>query len=313
MFDFISKRYYFFALSLIIIISGVISFFNNGGFNLDIQFQGGTILEIQMNDDDFEVSRAEEIVRDAINKQVTAQKSHTLDARDSENRIDMLIINVSSQDTLTDEEQNIVVESLREEFDIAPNLQMTVRNVHPSIGQELRQKSMMAVFFALVLILLYIWWRFNTMSGLAAAFTAIVATIHDILIMLSIYSIFNIPLNETFIAAMLTILGYSMNDTIIIYDRIRENTGILRKLSLKALVNTSIMQTLARSINTTITLLICLVTLYAFSTMNNIGSIREFSFPLLIGIVSGAYSSIFVASPLWVMIKEYMNKKKVAT
>jgi preprotein translocase subunit SecF len=150
------------------------------------------------------------------------------------------------------------------------------------------------------------------MSGLSAGVTSVIALLHDAAILLSVYTVFNIPLNESFIAAVLTILGYSMNDTIIIYDRIRENSSLLRKFPIGELVNKSILQTLARSINTVLTVLICIATIYIYASINNIESVKQFSFPLMVGIASGCYSSIFIASPLFVMWKESQAKRKIA-
>jgi preprotein translocase subunit SecF len=131
--------------------------------------------------------------------------------------------------------------------------------------------------------------------------------------MLAVYTIFKLPVNESFIAAVLTILGYSMNDTIIIYDRIRENSNQLRRMPIGELVNRSIIQTLNRSINTIVTVLICLISMLVFSLVYNITSITDFILPLIVGIVSGCYSSIFIASPLWILWKESKQKKKIKT
>jgi len=123
--------------------------------------------------------------------------------------------------------------------------------------------------------------------------------------------VFRLPLNDGFIAAILTVVGFSINDTIIMYDRIRENSTIMRKQPMYDIVNTSVKQTLSRSINTTVTVLLCLLSLYIFSAINNIGSLKDFSLSLTIGIISGTYSSIFIAIPLWYNIHERGSKKKV--
>jgi preprotein translocase subunit SecF len=149
------------------------------------------------------------------------------------------------------------------------------------------------------------------MSGLSAGVFAIIGVLHDLMVMVAVYLIFRLPINESFIAAILTVVGYSMNDTIIIYDRVRENSRMLKKVPLPELVNTSIMQTLNRSINTVVTSLIAITTVFVFAEINGISSMSEFSFPLIIGIAAGCYSSIFIASPLWVMWKESQKKKTV--
>jgi len=311
MFDFIGKKYYFFVLSALIIIAGITAYLINGGFNLDIQFQGGTVIEIQVNDNKTDIKKAEEFITSVINKKVTVQNSTILNTTEVGKDINLLIINIASKDTLTGEEQNKVIEVLKKELKLIDSPQMTVRNIHPSIGKELLNKGLNAVVWASILIVIYIWIRFNVMSGLSAGIMAIIALLHDVLIMFSVYTIFNIPLNESFIAAILTIIGYSMNDTIIIYDRIRENSNQLRRIPVAELVNKSVSQTLARSINTVVTVLICLITVYIYASYNNISSIKEFSLPLIVGISSGCYSSIFIAGPLWVMWKERELKRKL--
>jgi preprotein translocase subunit SecF len=173
------------------------------------------------------------------------------------------------------------------------------------------QNGIRAILIAFVLIILYVWVRFKVMSGLSAGVFAVVGVLHELLVMVSVYLIFQLPLNESFIAAILTVVGYSMNDTIIIYDRIRENSKLLRKVPLPELVNQSIMQTLNRSINTVVTSLIAITTVFIFAKIYGISSIEEFSFPLIIGIATGCYSSIFIASPLYVMFKESQKKSKV--
>lgn len=310
--DFVGKRNYFFILSAIIILIGIVGLIYNDGLNYDIQFQGGTMVDFQMENSNFVPEDISGEISNELGKIVTAQKSSTFNISEGNSEIFLLNVNVSSAEVLNQEELTKLVNIVREKYDVVEDSQETVRNVQPSIGKELREKSYLAVFISVSLIILYIWIRFQMISGLAAGVFAVVGLVHDTLIMLSVYAILDIPLNESFIAAVLTIIGYSMNDTVIIYDRIRENTGLLKKLGIAELVNKSIYQTLARSINTTLTLVICLVSVYAFAVYNNIPSIKEFSLPLIVGVISGGYSSIFIVSPLWVMWKEYNNKKRAS-
>ncbi len=149
-------------------------------------------------------------------------------------------------------------------------------------------------------IMIYISFRFEWKFGLAA----VLALIHDLMMLITVYLVLDIPVNGAFIAAVLTIVGYSVNDTIVIFDRIRETMKFQRKFEVEPLVDDSITQTLARSINTVMTVLICIASLYVFG----VPSIREFALPLFIGVASGCYSSIFIASPIWVLLKG--NKKK---
>ena len=166
----------------------------------------------------------------------------------------------------------------------------------------MRNNAILAVIIANVLILLYIGWRFEFKFGLAA----IVAILHDVLITLSVYAIFRIPVDTAFIAAILTILGYSMSDTIVVFDRIRENQKFMRSSNVTELANASITQTLRRSIFTVLTVVITLTSVYIF-----VEPIRNFSKPLLVGIIAGCYSSIFIATPMWVILKNRVSKKVV--
>jgi len=310
MIDFIGKRKYFFGLSIILILLGIVFLFING-LELDIQFQGGTLLKVEMPDDTFDADEIAVTVGNELNKAVTAQKMKTFNPDNAEEAIDMLMLKVSSKDALSDDEISQVINLLREKYNVKPDAQNQVQSVQPFIGQEMLKDGLLAAIISSVAIIFYVWWRYRIISGLSAAVMALVALFHDILIMFLIYPVFRIPVNESFIAAMLTILGYSVNDTIIVYDRIRENRKLYRKADLKELVNMSTTQTLSRSINTTITTLTSVVCVYIFASVNNIQSLKEFTFPLIIGLVSGSYSSIFIASPLWEMWQTYRAKKVV--
>jgi len=310
MFDFVSKKKYTMILSALIILAGIVAMVVRGGLNLDVQFRGGTRIEIEMENEDFDADKAGSVASDAIGgKRVIGQKSSTLDANQDNKNVDFLVLTSSGK--LSDEERNTVIEAIKSQFSIKEeNGHMQVRDVDPSIGAELKNRGLLAVFVAAIMLLLYVWIRFNIMSGLLAGLTAVIALIHDIAIMVSVYAIFNIPVNESFIAAVLTILGYSINDTIVIYDRIRENSKLSRKDTIDGLVNKSITQSMSRTINTTVTTVLSVLTIFLFAVYNGIGSIQEFTFPILIGLITGTYSSIFIASPLWVMFRQREASKK---
>lgn len=157
---------------------------------------------------------------------------------------------------------------------------------------------------ASVAMLIYIAIRFEIRFGVAA----VLALVHDILIMLSVYAILQIPVNSSFIAAILTIVGYSINDTIVIFDRIRENLRFMKKVSYTELADVSITQTMARSINTILTTLFTITAVYFIG----VSAVKELALPLIIGIISGCYSSIFIASPIWVLWKNAEKRKKGA-
>lgn len=308
MFDIVGKSKYFYAISILVFAAGLIGLLVNG-INLDIQFQGGTIMQIEMPDNEYDATEIENTISDVIGKGVTAQKQTTFNPESQDDSINLLTLKVSKESTLNDAERSKVIELLRQNYGVKPESQMSVQSVEPFLGAELMRKGVQAALLASFLIVLYVWWRFRIMS-LSAAVVAVVALVHDVLVMFAAYTVFRLPFNESFIAAALTILGYSLNDTVVIYDRIRENMGLNRKLPLEELVNKSIIQSLTRSINTMLSTLICILAVYIFATANNIESLKEFSFPLLIGVISGGYSTIFIAGPLWVMWKNFKKKSK---
>lgn len=310
MFDIIGKKHIFFALSIVLILCGFVGYLVNG-LQLDIQFQGGTIIQIQMNDSNFDTSRAEEVVQKAINKKTSAHSSKTINVNESGKMIDLLVLNVADDNTLTDDERNKVVEALRAEFNIKPDAQLSINSVAPFIGKGMLMNGLKAIFWASLLIIIYIWIRFRSISGLSAGVTAVIALFHDAAMVLAAYILFKIPLNESFIASVLTILGFSINDTIVVYDRIRENNKMLKKTSISDLVNKSILQSLSRSINTSLCTFLSIATVYVFAAVYNIQSIRDFALPMSIGIISGCYSTIFIAGPLWVMWKEHQLERKI--
>ena len=175
--------------------------------------------------------------------------------------------------------------------------------VSATVGSELLGSSLQALLIAAVLMLIYISFRFELLSGLSA----VLALVHDVLIMLSVYAIFRLPVNTSFIAAMLTIIGYSINATIVIFDRIRENTKYLKKETFSNIVNTSIWQSMGRSINTTVTTLITIVMVYILG----VTSVREFALPIIIGLLCGTYSSIFLAGSFWCLFRGKKADAKV--
>lgn len=267
-------------------------------------------MQIEMPDDTFDTDLAEDIVMETIGKKANVMKSAAYNAESEADNINLMVLNIASDETLTDVERQSVLKALREEFNIAEDANVTVNSVEPFIGDEIRTNSVYAIIVSAILIIIYVWIRFRNMHGLSAGVFAVLALLHDIFVMFAVYVLFKIPLNDSFVAAMLTIIGYSINDTVIIYDRVRENMKLYRKMPIKEMVNMSVVQTVTRSINTTITTLIAVLTLYVFSVIYNIESIKEFTMPLVVGLISGTYSTIFIASPLYMMWQERRNNKK---
>jgi len=277
--QFIEKRKWFYIFSLFIIIPGIISMFWQG-FNLGIDFKGGSMLRYRM-DASIEAGAVSQTIENIqITTDISVQKSG-----------DEFYIRTAE---LTQEQTKQITDALTAQYGNA--LLQSADTVGAIIGGELIRNAFLAVFIALVLMLIYITFRFEWTFGLAA----VMALFHDVLIVCGIFSIFQLEVNSAFIAAILTVIGYSINDTIVIFDRVRENLRMKKKDVLAALLNKSILQTLNRSVNTVLTVLMPLITLLIFGG----SSIKVFVITLLIGFLFGMYSSICVASPLYYEIKQ---------
>ncbi len=282
----IEKTKLWFGISLAIILVGT-GFLVARGLNFGIDFKGGTQVVINMGKD-FNKPEVEEIVKKYANDAVTSKVENTQ-------------IEIKSNN-LTSDKVTKMFKEIKDKYKLDDKALMSQEEIGPSVGKELTRKAFIALAVATICMLIYVGIRFEFKFGVAA----ILALIHDILVTISIYAIFNVPVNSPFIAAILTIVGYSINDTIVIFDRIRENSKNMRRKDIAEIANISITQTMTRSINTVLTTLITIVSVYVF-----VPSVRDFAFPIIIGIVSGAYSSIFIASPFWVIFKNRGKKSAV--
>ena len=281
----IEKTKLWFGISLLIIVVGL-GFLVTKGLNFGIDFRGGTQVVINMGKD-FEKAEIDSIVTKYANDAVT-------------NKVENTQLEIKSNN-LDSEKISSMFKEIKEKYNLEDKALVSQDEIGQSVGKELTNKAIIALLVANVAMLIYVAIRFEFKFGLAA----ILALVHDILITISVYAIFNVPVNSPFIAAILTIVGYSINDTIVIFDRIRENGKTMRRVNSTELANISITQTMSRSINTVLTTLITITAVYVF-----VPTVREFAFPLIIGILSGAYSSIFIASPLWVIFKNRTNKAR---
>lgn len=300
-FHFYQHRYHFMIFSACLLLIGVICLAVFGA-KLDIQFKGGSIVKMSFVGEVDSV-KAEEVVEKALDKNVSIQITNSLDSAVGENRQN-LVVNVAGNEALTTDEQMKMTEALTSAF---PDNQMAwsdAQLVNPFIGHRTLMNGLLAILAASVMIVLYVWIRFRAISGASAGVFALVALLHDVLIAFFVFIVFRIPLNETLIAVILSILGWSVNDTIVNFDRIRENSKIYKgKMSLPELVNLSIHQSFTRTLNTSLCALTAIVVAFIIAKVNNLPSIVDFTLPLMIGIVVGSYSSICLATPLWAMYK----------
>ncbi|WP_039763459.1 protein translocase subunit SecF [Caldicellulosiruptor sp. F32] len=297
--DFMGKRKYFYVLSILVMIIGLISYIIQG-FNYDIDFTGGTVLEINLH----KVPSAAEITDlEKLTKQITGTQTPIV--RKVEDGKKIMInaheVHGKKRTELSKETRDKLFNAIAKKYNLKKEDLVSYQNVGAVVSSELKSQAIWAVVIASILMLIYIAIRFEFKFGT----TAVAALLHDILIMLTVYTLFRIPLNSTFIAAILTVVGYSINDTIVVFDRIRENRRIQGKMDLKDLVNLSMNQTIGRSLSTTATVIIVLFVLY----LMGVQSIKEFALPLLIGITSGTYSSIFIATALWFDWERSTRKK----
>lgn len=301
-YDFVGKRKIYFGVSiaLIAIILLVSLVF---GVELDVQFKGGSIITYNYSGS-IDFDEFENFVEDNIGQKVRIdQKNGIAGGSDS---MDIIL---SSTHGLDADKQNSLSKALEEKYGDQLEF-LSNSSVDPVIGKEFFAKGMAAVIFASIVLVIYIALRFKKINGLSAGVTAVIALIHDVIIVFGTFAIFRIPLDDNFIAVVLTILGYSINDTIVIYDRIRENKRLYGKsLTVKKLVNNSINETLTRTLGTSGAVLGTLVIVCIVAYVLNVSSIISFAFPMLIGAISGTYSTIFIAGPLWVMWQNYKEKK----
>ena len=283
--DFISKARITIFLSIGIILAGIVSLIINGGPNLSIDFKGGTV---------FQVSTQETININELRKKLASTNL----ANSEITEITGLNVNqefrIKANIDNTTNTSDIILNVLD---DYKPEIR-SIENVGPKVGKELQKQAITAISLALLMLMIYIALRFDSFYSLGS----VVAIIHDVLVTLGIFSLLNLEINLSIIAAFLTIVGYSLNDTIVIFDRFRENSQKDLKLSMVEIANLSLNQTLSRTVVTSLTTLIVVCILYFLGGE----VIKYFAFALIIGVFVGTYSSIFIASPFMLFIKSKM-------
>lgn len=295
--DYLKHRKIILAISLIVVIAGLIYGFVTG-FKFDIDFKGGTRIQVELNEE-YTESDIKDIVKQVCNQVPEVQSSS------SGNNSVTITTQVISED-----ESNAIVTALNEKYTNMGDA--TIKNVQASYGKELVNTAIIAVIVSIVLLLVYIAIRFKTL-GYTAAISAILGLIFDVCFLFAVYGVFKFPINSTFVAVILTIIGYSINDTIIIYDRIRENKRLVTKSNdSKDVINESISQTLKRTIITSITTLAAIGIVLIFALVKDQETLKQFSIPLSIGIAEGTFSSIFIATNLWYSLDKLVKKIKKA-
>lgn len=281
-YDFQGKRRIAYTFSGALIVIGLISLLFHGGPRLSIDFKGGLAIRLQ-----FEQTVSESEVRSAL-QEIGVTSSEVKTIKEIGEVPEILIKVVGGESSLTI--QNQVTSGLREYFKDNKIEVRSVDSVGARIGEELASSAILAILVTLVLILIYLSWRFEFRFGVAA----VVALFHDVLITLGIFSLLNLEISLAVVGAFLTIVGYSLNDTIVVFDRIRENLKKKTSFSLETVINLSINETLSRTVITSGTTLIVVLILYIFGGQ----VIQIFALALLVGIIFGTYSSMYIASPI---------------
>lgn len=278
----IKNKKYTYLLSIAIIVLGLVMFFVKG-LNYGIDFTGGTL--IQLNIGEFvEVEEAREFIdpydKDASIIHAGSEKKELI---------------IKSTLDLSNDDISGIVDSFVLKYNMDDNNFQT-QKFGPLMGKEIQARAILSILIAVGLMLAYISFRFQFKFGLAA----IVALIHDVLVTLAIYSILQLPVNSSFIAAILTIVGYSINDTIVIFDRIREELKLNQRATLENIIDGSVALSLRRTINTTLTTIIAVSSLYLLG----VEDIKVLALPLLLGMIAGTYSSLFIATPVLFALKK---------
>lgn len=299
MIHFYEKRKIYYIISLTLIVAGIVALFVRG-VKLDITFSGGAKITYSYTGNTLDTAAVEKLVKDTLGRDSTVQNATGYQTEDRS-----LVISLAGTESLTTEEQDKLFDALSAKYTDNKIEQGSTTNVEAAIGRRFLVRGLTAIGLAALFIVVYVTLRFSVVSGFTAALTALIALLHDIAMVFFVFVLFGLPINDGFIAVVLTILGYSINDTLVIFDRIRENKRLSgNKLPIVELVNKSINQSLPRTINTSLMSSAALVLVLIFGMIKGLDSIVNFALPMLIGIISGCYSSSLLAPCLWCAFKK---------
>lgn len=305
--DIVGRRKLWFTIPCVVLVVTLVASLVFG-VELDINFRGGSLVTYSF-EGAVDKGQFEDTIQQAFGQQISVQEQQDVVTGRTN-----YVANLSVKEGISPDQQIAITSALQEKFPDNKIEVVSTSNVDPAIGRDFFVKSMVAVAAAAVLMILYIAYRFRRMGGWSAGVFSVVALLHDVMYVFAAFVLFRFPIGDSFIAVALTILGYSINATIVVYDRIRENKRLLgSKVTVDEVVNVSINQSLTRSINTTVSTVIAMGTVCVISVIYHVESILVFSLPMLIGMVAGAYSSVCLAGPLWATWQNYkaaQNKQK---
>lgn len=303
-YKFFEKKHLVFVISGLLFVIGIVSICVKG-INLDTQFKGGTVINYTVSENNIDEAAVKSAVDGVLNRNATIQLSTSNATKET-----TLVVTMTGNTGVTPEEQSQISEAVGKVINVENLEPSQTYAVEPYIGAKALRKACIAIVVSFLLILGYIGIRFSALSGLSAGATAILALLHDVCIVTFAFVVFGIPIGDSFVAVVLTIIGYSINDTIVVYDRIRENRNLNVNMGFTDLIDKSVTQVLSRSVNTSITTILCVVIILVASIMYRIPSIYQFALPMTFGLVSGTYSSVCIAATVWGIWKTRGSKEK---
>ena len=280
----------------VVLVAGIII----RGVHLAIEFKGGTLITYTYQGD-INTNDVETAVKEVINTSIVVRTGESLDTGGKQ-----LTISFTSEEGLTADRQTELTDALRNKFADADLEIYDSNDVSPSSGREFLLKCLIAVIFAAIMVIIYIAIRFRKIGGWSAGVCSIFALCFDILVAMTTTIVFGFEFNSNIVAVILTILGYSINNTIVIFDRVRENSKGINRTHKDLLVDKSVTETLTRTINTSVTTLVSVLALYVLG----VDSIREFILPIIVGIVAGTWSSVTISGSLWYDMLHMGKKSK---
>lgn len=298
-FDFMKHRRIFFLIPVVLLAVTVVFGFILG-MSLDVKFKGGTIIEVPTAGD-VDLNQARDVAQTQLGGECIVQLGESSNGK-------QLVITLSESEDVSPEQVSSLLNELKTTFPDsikANESEVSTTTVDPQVGMDFFQKCLVAVAFAFLAIVVYIGIRFRKIGGVSAGLVGILTLLHDVGFVFAAMVFFRFTINDAFMAIVLTILGYSINNTIVVYDRVRENRAVLEKEKpIAEIVNLSINQTLSRSINTTLTTVLALIVMLIVGLIWHLDTIVAFVLPLIFGMAAGLYSSVFISGPLWVLWKQ---------
>lgn len=281
------------------------------GVELDIDFRGGALVQYSYTGE-VDQETVDQAIEDAIGRTVSVSITDGIGGTGNADS-KSLTVSLSGSDGISLDEQKAIASELSKAYPDSEFEVIQSSSVPPTMGAKFFAKCLVAVALAAVLLVIYVALRFRKIGGMSAGVMAVVALLHDVLMVYFTFVVFRFPIDDNFIAVVLTILGYSLNDTIVVYDRVRENRRIMGpKVEYELLMDTSINQTLTRSIYTSVCTFLAVTVVFIVGSVYGLSSVTTFALPMMIGIVTGCYSSVCLAGPLYVMWQNHKLKKREA-